>query len=616
MTSTFESTNYMPEIMLIDDSSASLILLTRLLQEHGFLVRAADSGALAIESIRLKQPDIVLLDVRMPGMNGFEVCSKLKNDLATRNIPVIFITALGDTNSKVDGFNVGGSDFICKPFDEGEVLSRIKNQLEIAGLNKRLHETNRKLEIEKELLKITLMSIGDGVICCDNESQVTMMNEIAMGMTGWYGDSAIGKPFKTVFNIVNEATRKLDFDPMERVLRTGKIIGLANHTILISKDGIERPIADSAAPIFDNEGEIVGAVLVFRDVTREKNHINEIEYLSYHDQLTGLFNRRFFEEELRRLDTSRSFPLTLVMGDLNGLKMANDAFGHAAGDELLKKTAEMLKKCFRQEDIICRFGGDEFVMILPCTDIKTAEVIVRRFQDKLKDIEMEKGILSISFGWEAKTLENHSIWDILKCAEDNMYKMKMMDSPSVRSATINTIVKTLYEKNSREEEHSKRVSDLSAMLATSLNFSDADVNRVKTAGLLHDIGKIVVPDYVLEKPGNLDETEWGFIKKHPETGYRILSGSPEMADLADTILQHHERWDGGGYPNCIMGSDIDKFARIIAIADAYDAMTRLRPYKKSLLPEHAMFEIKDKAGSQFDPEYALKFVEMLQQVTE
>jgi diguanylate cyclase len=611
MKSTIDSMKCTPEIMLVDDSSESLILLTRLLQEHGFLVRAADSGALAIESIRLRQPDIILLDVRMPGMNGFEVCSKLKTDPITHNIPVIFITALGDTNSKVEGFDVGGSDFISKPFDEAEVLSRIKNQLEITGLNKQLREANRKLEIEKELMSITLMSIGDGVICCDTNARVTMINEVAMALTGWYGDSAIGKPFNIVFNIINEVTRKLDFDPVAKVLTTGNVIGLANHTILISKEGIERPIADSAAPIRDNEGKIVGVVLVFRDVTNEKNHVNEIEYLSYHDQLTGLYNRRFFEEELRRLDTPRSFPLTLVMGDLNGLKMANDAFGHAAGDELLKKTAEMLKKCFRQEDIICRFGGDEFVMILPHTEVDTAERIIRRFQNQLVGIEIDKGILSISFGWEAKTKETQSIWETLKNAEDNMYKMKMMDSPSVRSATINTIVKTLYEKNSREEEHSKRVSELSAKLALSLNFSDSEVNRVKTAGLLHDIGKIVVPDYVLEKPGKLDEQEWTHIKKHPETGYRILCGSPDMADLADTILQHHERWDGSGYPNSISGDKIDKFARIIAIADAYDAMTSARPYKESLEAEQAMSEIADKAGYQFDPKYAQKFVEML-----
>jgi diguanylate cyclase len=616
MKSILETMEYTPEIMLVDDSSESLILLTRLLQEHGLFVRAADSGALALESIRLKQPDIVLLDVRMPGMNGFEVCSKLKENPITHNIPVIFITALGDSNSKVEGFNVGGSDFISKPFDEGEVLSRIKNQLEIAVLNKQLRETNRKLEIEKELINITLMSIGDGVICCDTDARVTMINEVAMALTGWYGDSAIGKPFHVVFDIINEATRKLDFDPVAKVLTTGRIIGLANHTILISKEGIETPIADSAAPIRDNEGKVVGVVLVFRDVTNEKNHVNEIEYLSYHDQLTGLYNRRFFEEELRRLDTPRSFPLTLVMGDLNGLKMANDAFGHAAGDELLKKTAEMLKKHFRQEDIICRFGGDEFVMILTGTDVGTTEVIVRRFQKNLLGIEIDKGILSISFGWDAKTQETQSIWEILKNAEDNMYKMKMMDSPSVRSATINTIVKTLYEKNSREEEHSKRVSELSEKLAVSLNFSDSEVNRVKTAGLLHDIGKIVVPDYVLEKPGKLDEQEWTHIKKHPETGYRILCGSPDMADLADTILQHHERWDGLGYPNSISGDNIDKFARIIAIADAYDAMTSARPYKKSLQTEQAMSEITDKAGCQFDPEYAQKFVEMLTQSTE
>jgi putative nucleotidyltransferase with HDIG domain len=191
-----------------------------------------------------------------------------------------------------------------------------------------------------------------------------------------------------------------------------------------------------------------------------------------------------------------------------------------------------------------------------------------------------------------------------------MYKKKMIDSPSVRGATINTVINTLYEKNSREEAHSKRVSDLATRLAVSLKLPSALIDKVRTAGLMHDIGKIIVPDDVLEKPSGLSEMEQANIRKHPEIGYRILNCSPEMAELSQAILQHHEHWDGTGYPNGISGKDIDICARIIAIADAYDAMTSSRPYREAMPAEVAMNEILENADKQFDPDLADLFVKM------
>jgi putative nucleotidyltransferase with HDIG domain len=186
----------------------------------------------------------------------------------------------------------------------------------------------------------------------------------------------------------------------------------------------------------------------------------------------------------------------------------------------------------------------------------------------------------------------------------------MIDSPSVRGATINTVINTLFEKNSREEAHSKRVSDLATRLAISLKLPSAQIDKVRTAGLMHDIGKIIVPDDVLDNPGSLTETEQANIRKHPEIGFRILNCSPEMAELSQAILQHHERWDGKGYPNGIAGKEIDICARIIAIADAYDAMTSSRPYRDALSAEIAMSEILANADKQFDPELADIFVKM------
>lgn len=592
------------EILIVDDAADSLQLLATLLRQRGYHVRAADSGELALDSIARKKPDLVLLDVRMPGLSGFDVCRQLKGDPETAPIPVLFLTALTDINDKVEGFKAGAADFITKPYQEAEVLSRVESQLETLRLRQALEASNRALHNERELLRTTLLSIGDGVICTDQAGIVTMMNEVARNLTGWMEDSGIGQPFSQVFRIISERTREPAVDPVGRVIATGQIIGLANHTLLISRDGIERPIADSAAPIRDAEGRATGVVLVFRDVTDEARYMSEIEFLSYHDHLTGLFNRRFLEEEMARLDVPRRYPITLVMGDLNGLKMTNDAFGHTAGDELLRKTAAVLERCFRKDDILCRYGGDEFVVLLTNTEEAVVSEIVARIQAEVAAMPTERGILSIAFGWDTKNSEGEDLGQILKRAEDNMYKRKLLVSPSVRNATIKAIVKTLYEKNTREEAHSLRVSELSARVAAAMGLPEIEVSKIRTTGLLHDIGKILVPDPVLEKDGPLNEAEWEEIRRHPETGYRILSSSPEMSELAEVVLQHHERWDGSGYPKGAAGDAIHLPARIIAAADAYDAMTSARPYRPPMPARDALAEIRRCAGSQFDPAVA------------
>lgn len=592
------------EILIVDDAADSLQLLASLLRQQGYHVRAADSGELALDSIARKKPDLVLLDVRMAGLSGFDVCRRLKADPETAPIPVLFLTALNDIKDKVEGFKAGAADFITKPYQEAEVLSRVESQLETLRLRQALETSNRALFFEREMLRTTLHSIGDGVICTDRTGIVTMMNEVARNLTGWQGESGIGQPFSQVFRIINEQTREPAVDPVGRVIATGQIVGLANHTLLISRDGIERPIADSAAPIRDAEGHSTGVVLVFRDVTDEVRYMNEIEFLSYHDHLTGLFNRRFLEEEMARLDVPRRYPITLVMGDLNGLKMANDAFGHTAGDELLRKTAAVLERCFRKDDILCRYGGDEFVVLLTNTEGSVVSEIVARIQAEVAAMPTERGILSISFGWDTKKEEGEALGQILKRAEDNMYKRKLLVSPSVRNATIKAIVKTLYEKNSREEAHSLRVSELSARVAAAMGLPEIEVSKIRTTGLLHDIGKILVPDPVLEKDGPLNDAEWEEIRRHPETGFRILSSSPEMSDLAEIILQHHERWDGSGYPKGAAGEAIRLPARIIAAADAFDAMTSERPYRPPMPIRDALAEIRRCAGSQFDPAVA------------
>jgi len=352
--------------------------------------------------------------------------------------------------------------------------------------------------------------------------------------------------------------------------------------------------------------EIVG---VSRNIEERKKAEQEILYLSYRDQLTGLYNRRFYEEELKRLDVERNLPLTLVMGDVNGLKLINDSFGHVMGDELLQKVANVISKGCRADDIIARLGGDEFVIILPKTDAFEAEQIIRRIQALSLEEKVGSIELSISFGYETKVNDQEEIAQIFKKAEDHMYQKKLFESPSMRGKTIQAITNTLHEKNKREEAHSHRVSKFCETMGIALNLLEAEIKELKTVGLLHDIGKIAIDETILNKPGKLTDDEGEEIKRHPEIGYRILSTVNDLSDMANYVLYHHERWDGKGYPKGLKGEEIPFVSRIITIADAYDAMTSERSYRSALLEAIAIAELQKNAGIQFEPELVSLFIE-------
>ncbi len=352
---------------------------------------------------------------------------------------------------------------------------------------------------------------------------------------------------------------------------------------------------------------------IIRDISDLKLTQMNNEYLSTHDQLTGLYNRRYCESELIRLDSSKYLPLSIAMIDVNGLKLTNDAFGHIKGDELLQHVANILSTSkYGDEGFVARVGGDEFVMVMPRTDEVTVKSIVEAISKELEASDVDQPVISISIGWARKTVMEERVTDVFNIAEANMYRKKLEESRSMRQQTIKTILTTLNNKSEKEKRHAERVSAISKAIGKAMAMSYNEVKALETAGLLHDIGKITIDDEILNKKTLFQETDFISIKKHPESSYQILKSIDVYAGMAEDILSHHERWDGTGYPRGLTQEEIPLTARILSVADAYEAMTAERYYRETVTKEAAVAELEANAGTQFDPAIVRIFVDQAQ----
>ncbi len=372
----------------------------------------------------------------------------------------------------------------------------------------------------------------------------------------------------------------------------------------------EKYLLEQYSPIYDEHQDIIGVTVFSQDISERKRYEASMLYLSYHDSLTSLYNRRYYIEQIPKFDQPQYYPLSVAIVDINGLKIMNDAFGHLAGDTLLQKVAHHLLAVIEDDKKIMRTGGDEFAVFLPKMTHDDAVELMEEFKKRIEDDMVHGMHMSISFGLATK-VKHELIDEVLNDAENDMYAQKLFEVTSYRHKTIETILSTLHEKNPREEMHSMRVSALCQKIGQALDMPKEQLNLLEAISELHDIGKIAIDDAIINKPGKLDDHEWEMIKKHPEIGYRILSTSPEYSEIALDILSHHERYDGKGYPRGLKGEQIPLRARIISVADAYDAMVSERPYRKPLTHEQAIEEVKINLGAQFDPMIGQLFIDLM-----
>ena len=335
------------------------------------------------------------------------------------------------------------------------------------------------------------------------------------------------------------------------------------------------------------------------------------------DALTGLGNRRALARELEylcdvaegaelaeRLAGETGFeaieiPLVLALFDLDGFKHYNDTFGHPAGDSLLVRLGANLSACLEGRGRAFRMGGDEFCVLFepgaddPLPLVQSAAAALSESGDGFT--------IGCSYGWTLLPTEASVPAEALRIADQRMYAQKHAGRMSAGRQSKDVLLRALAERNPMLGGHLSSVAELAERTARRLGLPSEEVERIRHAGELHDAGKVAIPDGILAKPGPLTDEEWAFVRRNPLIGERIVASAPSLSRVATLVRSTHERWDGAGYPDKLAGDAIPLGARIVAVADAYDAMTSERPYSAPRTPQEALEELRRHSGTQFDP---------------
>ncbi|NPV92941.1 MAG: PAS domain S-box protein [Firmicutes bacterium] len=440
--------------------------------------------------------------------------------------------------------------------------------------------------------------------------------------------SLINAEFERLFEYTREMvegkmgwTELIFPEDIDRIAEIYKLVGKNPHISMrrhecrvVDRKGNLRNVIFNLSIIDGTERRIASLL----DITDRKQMEEQLKHLSLHDPLTGLYNRAYFEEEMRRLDSGRYTPVGILVCDLDGLKLVNDTLGHKAGDEMLLNAASIIKNHFRESDVVARIGGDEFAIILPYSARTTVEKAYRRIKEMVEayNSTRPKIPLCISIGMAISSDELMSIYDTFKEADNNMYREKLTQSHRARRAIVQTLWRALEDREYMIDRGSSYLQELVVKLAQAMGLSERSITDLRLLAQFHDIGNIGISEQIFHKPGPLTEEEQKEIQRHCEIGHRIAQSSPELVPIADWILKHHELWDGGGYPLGLKGREIPLECRVLAIASSFHAMTTERPYRKALGREEAIKELRKCAGTQFDPRVVKKFIQVLKQDAE
>ncbi len=477
-----------------------------------------------------------------------------------------------------------------------------------------------ELKTDHQLFKDIINSLPDPTFAIDSEGITIAWNRAIENMTNIKAKDILGKG-NNEYSIPLYGERKsilIDYalsgetPPPGRytsLRKEGESLVVESFAPLLRK-GKGAFLWGSAAQLRDSQGNVIGAINTIKDFTEFKESQNQLEYLSMHDPLTGLYNRIYFDEEIARLNNKRFAPLTVVICDVDGLKLINDTLGHTKGDELLKAAALVIKEPFRASDVVARIGGDEFAVLLPQTNSDSAKLACRRIQKAVQEYNSSNPEfpLSLSIGSASGDVP---IQDVFIEADNKMNRVKLKQSALTKKHFVTTLTAVLSERDFFSQGHAERLQGLAKAMADKAGLSAKDKDDLILLAKFHDIGKVAIPEKILYKPGFLTKKESAEIKRHCEIGFRISQSSSDLNHIAKYILHHHEWWNGDGYPLRLKGEAIPYLSRLFAVMDSYEAMTNVRPHRKPFTSAKALQEIKKESGNKFQPEIVDMLIEIL-----
>ncbi|MBR0597096.1 HD domain-containing phosphohydrolase [Sinanaerobacter chloroacetimidivorans] len=433
-------------------------------------------------------------------------------------------------------------------------------------------------------------------------------------LTGYQTEQLLNNNELSFSELIVPEYRELLWEEWSRVLDLKE--QFKSEYEIITAAGEKKWVLEIGQGVYGSDGMIEALEGIIIDITESKRNLLQIQYMNDHDSMTDLYNRRYFEEVKHLMDRESCLPLSIIVGDINGVRLINDAFGIEEGDRIIQETARIFRSCCRDGDVLARTGGDEFCMLLPNTEhyevnetLKKIESCCEEYNLTLKD---KAKSINLSIGYGTKQNLDESIQSAEKEAEESMHKRKLLERSSYHSAIVSSIMATLYERSQETEEHAKRLACISKLIGEKMHLPKKSLDEIELFAMLHDIGKIGIDDRVLNKPGKLSEEEWVIMKKHPEIGYRIAMATTELQPIAEYVLTHHERWDGKGYPQGLTQESIPLISRILAVVDAFDAMTENRVYRKAMARDFALEEIRRNTGTQFDPDIVKIFSSVIE----
>jgi diguanylate cyclase (GGDEF)-like protein/PAS domain S-box-containing protein len=485
-----------------------------------------------------------------------------------------------------------------------------------------MHQQQRKRFeqelIESERSKSVLLSHIPGIAYrCAYDDKWTMefVSEGCYELTGYKPEDLIENRLISFDDLISAEYREILRREWVRVIALKRKFRYEYE--IVTAAGEHKWVLELAQAVYNdvNDEQVEALEGIIIDITANKRAHERIQYMDIHDSFTGLYNRKYYESVKRDLDTQQTCPVGIVLVDINGVRIINDAFGHEEGDVLIRRTASILTACCREEDIVSRNGSDDFAVIMPLADEAEVVHLIERIHVVCADVNQElygeESRLSISAGYGFRLTVEDSMNKAEKDAEESLNKSKLLEQRSHQNVMLSSIMATMYAKSQETEAHSQRIARFARLIAGEIGLGQLQLDELDLLSKLHDVGKVGIDDRILNKPAGLTPEEWAVMRTHPEIGHRILMVSPELRNIAEYVLNHHERWDGRGYPNGRTGESIPLLSRILSIADAYDAMTEDRIYRPALPREHALKEIEKNAGTQFDPQLANLFVEYM-----